>query len=441
MVRENTGLPGQPDAPESPLRQILKFLSSMQLGIILLLLLAAISVYATTKEMNVAIGSIYTSWWFVGIMAFTALNLFLCTVERAGPIWRQVFKPSRAVTVEAIKRMPSHRAIKVSRVGSDPLEAAAGALAVGGLRVSTQEGPDGTVVFGEAGRFGHFGSLITHISILLILLGAMYGALTGFETRGGGYAGESFNVPEGRFQAAISKVTMEYMPEGPQVRPRVISEVTVTRDGRVIKQGKIAINEPLRFEGISIYHSTFLWVPHLTITNPDTGRTEGPVKLYDHDRYFYRDRELYIHTLAFFPDFTMNHQGMPTSRSYATNRPVLAYQVVYPGGTKEPWGLLELNKPLTVETKNGPLELTMVGFENAAVYSISRNLGRPWLFTGSVLLILGLYMSFFLFPRQVYAAFDAKSTSYLVGGRSRNKLGLEQLMDRIEEEIRKRKGE
>jgi cytochrome c biogenesis protein len=264
----------------------------------------------------------------------------------------------------------------------------------------------------------------------------MYGALTGFEARDRGYAGTGFSVPEGRFRADISKVVLEY-PDGPNVRPRAVSDVTITRNGQIIREGRISINYPLRFEGISIYHSTFLWVPHLTVTNPDTGVTEGPVKLYDRDRYFYRDRELYIHTLAFFSDFSMNHQGMPITRSYAATRPVLAYRIGYPGGTSEQWALLELNKPVVVETKNGPLELTMVGFENAAVYSVAKNLGRPYLFTGSLLLVIGLYMSFFLFPRRVYVTFDTKTSTYLVGARSRNKPDLEQLMDRIEEEISK----
>jgi len=182
-------------------------------------------------------------------------------------------------------------------------------------------------------------------------------------------------------------------------------------------------------------------VPHLTITNPGTGVTEGPVRLYERDRHFRSDLELYIQTLAFFPDFTMNARGMPITRSYATNRPVLAYQIAYPDGTTGAWALLELNKPKMAVTRNGPLELTMVGFETAVVYSIIKNLGRPFLFTGAVLLIIGLYMSFFLFPRRVYAAFDDKSSTCFIGGRSRNKLVLEQLMDRIVEEIAESKSE
>ncbi len=444
MTNENPGVPEQTPVQEGPLQQIFKFLSSMQLGIILLLLLAVISVYAATwQEHEAAIESVYSSWWFIGIMAFTALNLLLCTVERVGPTWRRAFSPRRVMKAEVIKKMPASKSVKVKKAADNPLAHAEQVFRANGLKTSISEGPDGEVLFGESGKYGYFGSVVTHVSLLIILLGAMYGGVTGFETRDGGYAGQRFNVSEGNFQAVINNVTLEYLPEGPQVRPRAISDVTITRDGSVLKEGKISINEPLRFGGVSLYHTTFLWVSHLIVAHPETGEIYADAKLFERDRIYVQmhDVDLIISSLAFFPDFTMTGMGQPTTRSYATTRPVLAYQVSYPGGRDEPWGLLELNQPLVVETEYGPVELFMSGFENAAVFNITRNMGRPYLFAGSLLMVIGLFMSFFLFPRRFWAVFDSKSSSYLVGGRSRNKLALESVIDRIEEEIREREEE
>jgi cytochrome c biogenesis protein ResB len=137
LTNENPGLPEQTPVQESPLRQILKFLSSMQLGIILLLLLAVISIYAATwKEHDVAITSIYSSWWFIGIMAFTALNLLLCTIERMRPTWRQAFNPRRELKAEVIKKMPVSSIIKVKQPGDRPLERVEEAFRANGLKTS-----------------------------------------------------------------------------------------------------------------------------------------------------------------------------------------------------------------------------------------------------------------------------------------------------------------
>lgn len=439
MKKEGTGISRETMAVDSPLKQVLKFLSSMQLGIILLLVLAAISIYATTRQQDEAIQSIYKSWWYVGIMGFAALNLLLCTINRIKPLRRLAFETKRDVSAEEIKRMQVSRIIKAREPGASPLESIKAVFRENGLEASLVEGPDGPVLFAEKGKIGYFGSFITHLSLLFILLAAMYGALTGFETRNGGYAGVRFEVPEGNFAVEIEKVTMEYLPEGPEVRPRVYTDMTITRNGQVIKQGKVSINNPLRFSGVSIYHSTFLWVPHLKVADVESGRVLDEFKLYERgDSRFIHDAGIIMNSVAFFPDFSMSSVGHPISLSYATNNPVLAYQLTYPDGTHEPWQLLPLNQPTVVETKNGLLEITMTGFENAAVFSIAKNLARPYLFLGAVLMVLGLYLCFFLFPRRFYALYDAKSSSYLVGGSGRNRLIVEQVIDRVEEEIRKR---
>lgn len=439
MTKEKSALPERPCEPDSPLKQILDFLCSMQLGIILLLLLAVISAFATLRPMDEAIENIYTSWWFIGIMAFTALNLLLCTLRRIGSLYRQAFRPKRNLTLDAVKKMPVSRMIKLKINSSDPLTSPRAAFKACGLAVSTTDGPEGPVLFGEKGRLGYFGSVITHLSLLLILFGAMYGELTGFETQGGGMGGETFFIREGNFHVNIHEVKMEYLDEDGKVRPRAKSDITVTRHGEEIGRQFVSINLPLRFAGISIYHTTFLWVTHLTVTDPQTGRSLGPIKLLEGDQYTVEDKGISVRALAFFPDFTMTPEGVPTARSYKPNRPVMAYQIIGEGGQQRQWELLELGVPQTVETAAGPVKLTLSGFENAAVYSIAKNLGRPYLFIGSMLMLVGMYMSFFLSPRRFYAVFDAKSSSLLVGGRGyRNKLLLEQVMEQIETELQQK---
>jgi cytochrome c biogenesis protein len=439
LTNETSGLPERPHQPESPFKQILDILSSMQLGIILLLLLAVISVFATLRPMDEAIENIYTSWWFIGIMSFTALNLLLCTVERIGPLYRQAFRPRLEQSFETVKKMSVSRTIRLKKAGDEPLSGAMAAFKANGLSARIIEDPNGKLLFGEKGRLGYFGSVITHLSLLLILLAAMYGWLTGYETQGGGRSGESFFVREGNFHVNIHEVKKEYLDEDGMVRPRAKSNISVTRRGEEIGRQLVSINVPLRFEGVTIYHSTFLWVSQLTITDPQTGESEGPVKLLDGDRYTIEDKGISVSALAFFPNFTMTPEGRPTTSGYKPNRPVLAYRIVEEGGQQRQWDLLELGVPKTVETAAGPLELTLSGFETAAVYSIAKNLGRPYLFIGSMLMMVGMYMSFFLSPRRFYAVFDGKSSTLAIGGRGyRNKLLIEQIMERIETELQQK---
>ena len=442
MAKETPGTPESQQNPENPVRQIVDFLSSMQLGIILLLLLAVISVFATTQEATLAVENVYHSWWFLGIMGFTALNLLLCTVERIGPLSRQALHPKRVVKADSIKKMQVNNAFKMQseeNVAQNSLDLASKAFRSNGLKVSVEEGPEGAVVFGEKGKFGYFGSIVTHLSLILILLGALYGGLTGYETRNGGWAGGDFFVPEGNFQVAISNVTM-VQEEDPTVRPRVYTDMTVSRSGQVIKEGKVAINEPLRFEGTTIYHSTFMYLPILTVRNLETGE-ENSQLYFEGDRVEIDSQGNYIQLMQFFPNFSMRADGTPVNVDYNPERPVTA-GIQVENGQRTATVFLQMDQPELIETVDGNVEIVMTDFDVAAVFSIAKNLGRPWLFIGAVLMVVGMYMSFFLFPRRFWAIYDEKKSTLLIGGRGyRNRLGIEQVMERIETEIQDREEE
>ncbi|MDW7651348.1 MAG: cytochrome c biogenesis protein ResB [Bacillota bacterium] len=438
MAKETPGIPEHQATPESPIKQILTFLGSMQLGIILLLLLAVISVFATTQEMNLAIENVYRSWWFVGIMAFTALNLLLCTVDRIGPLTRQALHPSRVKSADAIKKMQITSSVKLKNAGEEPLADAEKIFRSNGLQTTVSETPEGPVLFGEKGKFGYFGSIVTHLSLLLILLGAMYGGLTGFEDRNGGIAGDSFIIP-GSYRVEITDVEMELLDD-PTVRPRVYSDVVVTKNGEEVTTGKVAINEPMRFDGVSIYHSTFLYISEIQLTDVETGEQETG-KFFEGQELYVDNQGSYIQLMQFFPNFSMRPDGSPYSKNYNPENPVMAGILVV-GGQRAGTVFLTEGKPELIETADGPVEVVMTGFENAAVYSIAKNLGRPYLFIGSILMVLGLYMSFFLFPRRFWAVYDEKKSMLHIGGRGyRNRLGVEQIMEKMESEILSREEE
>ena len=441
MAKETPGLSNQQTQTESPLLQILNFLSSMQLGIILLLALAVISVFATLREYETAIQTVYKSWWFIGIMSFSALNLLLCSVRRVGPLSRQALQPKKVQSADTIRNMPVYDAVKLSEVSPETaVTVASNAFSAAGLKVDIEDGPEGKVVFGERGKFGYFGSVVTHFGLLIILLGAMYGALTGFEESNGGISGDHFLVPKGNFTVNISDVRME-QEKDPTIRPRVYSDVVVTKAGEEVASGTVAINQPLRFDGNTIYHTTFRYVSDVEIKDLETGRVIEQ-QLYDQQQLFLEHNGAFIHFLAFFPNFTMNKEGMPYSINYLPEKVVFAGVMYDENQTPLRNVFLRLNMPEVVETPNGKYELTLTGYQNAAVYSITRNLGRPFLFGGAVLLVVGLYMSFFLFPRRFWAVYDEKKSTLLIGGRSyRNRLGVEQDLEKISSEITKREGE
>jgi len=196
----------------------------------------------------------------------------------------------------------------------------------------------------------------------------------------------------------------------PVIRPRVYSDLTISRDNRLIKKDTVSINEPIRFEGSTIYHSTFIYLPYLKLTDLESGET-GSSRFLEEDRiYLDARRTTYIQLKQFFSNFAMRPDGSPYNLDYRADNPVA-------GGI-----------------------LVLTGYELAAVFSITKNLGRPYLFFGALMMVAGLYLSFFLFPRRFWALYDESGGLLLIGGRGyRHHLPTGQAMERIEADIAYRK--
>ena len=129
-------------------------------------------------------------------MAFTALNLLLCTVRRVKPLTRQALYPQKEQSAEAIARMPVKEKVVLAEnlPAEKVLALVADAFHRSGLKTEITTGTHGKTVFAQKGVLGFFGSLLSHTGLLIILVGAMYGALTGFELQGGGIAGIVFRA-------------------------------------------------------------------------------------------------------------------------------------------------------------------------------------------------------------------------------------------------------
>jgi cytochrome c biogenesis protein len=204
--------------------------ASLRVTIALLILLAALSVIGTLIPQNASeqaylqrytqetysllkglgLFDMYHSWWFRGVLALLAINVVACTVTRLPAIWR---------------RKPRDR-----------------------------------------NSFARIGTVLTHLSVLLILLGGLINALWGFT----GYVevreGEAFAVsgspapgtvlrPAG-FAVRCDAFRVERYPDG---SPReYVSTLTFLEGERVaLDHRPLRVNHPLSYRGLTFYQSSY----------------------------------------------------------------------------------------------------------------------------------------------------------------------------------------
>jgi len=200
--------------------------------------------------------NVFHSLVFRALLGMLAASIVICTVSRWHGIWNTAFHTPTRVPETFFGHARYHVQFESSLQVSDA--AARVRKALRGSRYHVRADVDETTValFGDRNRLSRFGTFLTHLALVLILIGAIAGGLWGFKDPG-------FVVAEGstrdlgmgtNISVRLDHFADEYYVDGPPKDYR--SDVVIFDDGREVKQGTIRVNSPMRYEGIA-FHQLF----------------------------------------------------------------------------------------------------------------------------------------------------------------------------------------
>lgn len=249
---------------------------------------------ASTLKWLVSFGltDIFHSSYFVFTVLLLALNLIACSIERLPKIWRETFHVTPPpVGDPTLKEWSSEHARKrkylIARVGQVGFESVREAKMATllffqrffGRYTILRDQEDQFQVMVEQSKFTRLGVYITHISLLLIMTGAVVGALFGFEgamsieegtrqswmqhfkgTNAGMVLMKENGVPIPNllnlgFEVECEKFTLETY-DGQ--RPKAFrSKLNFYENDVRVASTEIAVNHPFVFKGITFYQASF----------------------------------------------------------------------------------------------------------------------------------------------------------------------------------------
>ena len=211
--------------------------SSLSLAVALLILLAAVSVFGTfipqgqqPQEYVARYGDetyrylklfgiidLYHSWGFRSITTLLGINLFVCSFRRMKGLINRTFSPSAVKSAEDIKRL------RLANELPSPEKADVLLRALAEKRYKVVR--DGRHIYGHKGILGPWGDMVTHLSILVVLLGALAGSLGVVGTVNvyeGDFTREFYNWNTGRdeplgFDLYVDKFSLQHYPVDTQI--------------------------------------------------------------------------------------------------------------------------------------------------------------------------------------------------------------------------------
>ncbi len=220
------------------------------------------------------ISDIFHSPWFLALTATMTLNMIVVSFQRVFPKLWQYNKSLPFLRGQDIAKTSVHHILKLSTSAADSAQPAshqqAALLAELSQRLTKMGYKvkiEGLKLKGEYGKVGRLAPSITHVGLLTLLLGVTVTSWTGFNGFQPVLLDEKLNFSDSQH----SKLWIGKLPQW-QVRvdgtrrenyssgeaKQWFSTLTCIDDkGKVLHQGEISVNNPLSYEGVDIYQSSW----------------------------------------------------------------------------------------------------------------------------------------------------------------------------------------
>jgi cytochrome c biogenesis protein len=422
----------------------------------------------------------YHSWWFVTILLLFAANLIICSIDRLPKILKLVKEPVKPLPEEHFKGFAIRREI-VLHGGPDKTKAVVSDTAgkALGFAFSETKEANGYQLYAQKGNYTRLGIYITHFSILVILLGALIGIFFGFK----GF----LNLPEGKaYSVAFSRMgrmqeTAEFETilnavenasgnlsvaarqlgtdeqtfrsrmrmygifpldfiircdefqvdfySGSDMPKAYKSWLTVLKDGKEVTKKVIEVNEPLTYEGVTFYQSSYGMLPsgaadalfRFRLTSKE-GKTED-MRLRFGGSFTVPGTNLSGKIEDFSPALALDERtGRAFTYAEQMNNPAV-FVTFSENGTRKFGGWLLKRYPETWKLPDGNVvEFHGIWGAQYTGLQVRKDPGVGVVYLGCLTMAAGLFIAFFMSHRKIWIKLvDEKNTTRVIIGASANK--------------------
>lgn len=319
------------------LRRFLNILGNLQVAIVLLLTLAFLSSIGSIIEqdkainfyeinypalkpafgfltsdfiLSIGLNHVYSTRWFIFIVILFGLSLLSCTFSRQIPslklakLWKFFKKESIQKKFTLQYNLPRRSLSELSYF-----------LRCENYNILQQ----GAYLYAYKGLIGKVGPILVHLSIILVLLGSIHGALAGFMLQEVIPKNQLFHLQnvitsgplsyiEPSFQGYINDFKISYTDEG--IVDQFYSDLSILDlDLKSQVKKTIFVNEPLKYNDLTIYQTDWNIAGIECVIN-ETNKLNLPLKdiqLESKNRFWITSVPLNSNLLLVIQDLTGNY--------------------------------------------------------------------------------------------------------------------------------------
>ena len=261
-----------------------RFFASVKLALFSLIVLAAVSIIgtvikqgqdpsyygqeygATLSRLFEALGitNMYSSWWFVFLLFLFAVNLVVCSIERLPRVWHLVTQDNLNLDPHQLKKRNLTHQIHADLPTATAAERIHQVMTrIGWRKILRLDRKETALLFSQKGSWSRLGVYVVHLSILVILVGAITGTFFGFKA--------FVYLPEGRstdkiflqrnqapvplpFELYCDRYDTTFYPNG-MVKEYRLDLTVFDPEEQAPYRKTVIVNDPLSYRGLTFYQA------------------------------------------------------------------------------------------------------------------------------------------------------------------------------------------
>ncbi|NOY13656.1 MAG: cytochrome c biogenesis protein ResB [Deltaproteobacteria bacterium] len=433
------------------------FFCSLKLTITIMLLLAVTSIIGTVIQQNAPAADyikeygqanyklfvklqfvdMYHSWWFIGLLGLFSINLICCSIKNFPRAWKFVKSPM-LVASPGILKNSANRAEYTTKEDKQQLAGRLTDLLKKEFGKTTVTEVDGKLyLFAQKGIYSRFGAYMTHLSILIIMAGAIIGNLWGYKAYVNIVEGTSIKQvlsSSGQtpinlgFTVRCDNFSVIYYPNSR--RPKdYYSDLVVLENGREMVHKRIEVNDPLTYKGITFYQASYGSAGNaifkIKVTENATGKTMN------------------------FNARRGEHVKLPNGYSFSINGftendrqfgPAMQLHVNSPDGKHGRPFIVWQKYPQFDVKRAGTFSFALINYEEPQFtgLQVAKDPGVNIVWFGSFLMVFGSLTAFFFSHKRIWACLETaggKTKLQVVANAHRNQPGFALAFDEFKQKL------
>lgn len=432
------------------------FLCSLKLAIVLVLLLALTSIIGTIILQNgspadyireygqanyklfqkLQFIDMYHSTWFIGILALFSINLICCSIKNFPRVWRFVREPTLVAGPGIFKGSANRAEFSCKGSKQQVAEQISAVLKQEFSKTTQTEKDEKLYLFAQKGIYSRFGAYITHVSILVIMAGAVIGNFWGYKAYVNIVEGTSIDQVRTRngvpidlgFTVRCDDFDVSYYPNSN--RPKDYnSDLVILENGKEVLHKRIEVNDPLTYKGIKFYQSSYGAAGNGFFKIKATEAATG--KVFELEAPQGKHVQLANGYSFAVTNFTENDRNFG---------PAIQLHVNSPDGKHGAPFVVWQNHPQLDKKRGGVFSFSLLGYDQPFFtgLQVAKDPGVNIVWAGCFLIVFGSLTAFFFSHKRIWVCLedDGKKTKVKMAGNAhRNQPGFALAFDELQQKV------